>query len=84
MILSWLNRQGVSPCDPGALSREVLLSVVKYLPSYEHSGNRGAFHSWLRTIVCRRTADYWRTIDADTQAQGDSGSTAALQEIVDP
>jgi RNA polymerase sigma-70 factor (ECF subfamily) len=58
--------------------------VVKYLPDYEHSGNRGAFRSWLRTIVCSRTANYWRAIDADTQAQGGSDAAAALQEIADP
>jgi RNA polymerase sigma-70 factor (ECF subfamily) len=84
LILSWLNRQGVPPCDLEDLSQEVLLSVVRYLPDYEHSGNRGAFRSWLRTIVCRRTADYWRTIGADTHAQGGSGATAALQDIADP
>jgi RNA polymerase sigma-70 factor (ECF subfamily) len=84
LILSWLNRQGVPACDLDDLTQEVLLCVVKYLPRYEHSGNRGAFRSWLRTIVCRRTADYWREIDADTQAQGGSGATAALQEIADP
>ncbi len=84
LILSWLNRQGVRPGDLEDLTQEVLLSVVKYLPGYEHSGNRGAFRSWLRTIVCRRTADYWRALDVDTQAQGGSGAAAALQEIADP
>jgi hypothetical protein len=58
--------------------------LVKYRPSYEHSGNRGAYRSWLRTIVCRRTADYWRTIDADTQAQSGRVATVAVQEIIDP
>jgi RNA polymerase sigma-70 factor (ECF subfamily) len=48
-----------------------------------HSGQRGAFHSWLRAIVCSRTADYWRALDAATQAQGGSGA-AALQEIAEP
>ena len=66
------------------LSQEVLLSVVKHLPGFQHSGRRGAFRSWLRTIVCSRTADYWREIDAGTQASGGSGATAALQEIADP
>jgi RNA polymerase sigma-70 factor (ECF subfamily) len=84
LILSWLNRQGVPPADLEDLSQEVLLSVVKNLPDYEHSGNRGAFRCWLRTIVCRRTADYWRTIDVDTKARGGSGAAAALQEIADP
>ncbi len=84
LILGWLNRQGVPARDLEDLSQEVLLSVVKHLPGFQHSGNRGAFRSWLRTIVCSRTADYWREIDAGIQAQGGSGTTAALQEIADP
>ena len=84
LILSWLNRQGVPPGDLEDLSQEVLVSVVKYLPGYQHSGNRGAFRCWLRTIVCRRMADHWRALDADTRPQGGSGATAALQQIADP
>src|SRR5215468_11034790 len=84
LILGWLNRQGVPASDREDLSQEVLLSVVQHLPGFQHSGHRGAFRSWLRTIVCRRTADYWRAIDASTQAQGGSVATAALQEIADP
>ncbi len=84
LILGWLNRQGVPAGDLEDLSQEVLLSVVKHLPGFEHSGQRGAFRSWLRTIVCSRTADYWRAIDAGTQASGGSGAIAALQQIADP
>jgi RNA polymerase sigma-70 factor (ECF subfamily) len=84
LILGWLNRQGVPAGDLEDLSQEVLLSVVKHLPGFQHSGQRGAFRAWLRTIVCSRTADYWRAIDADTQASGGSGATAALQQIADP
>jgi RNA polymerase sigma-70 factor (ECF subfamily) len=84
LILAWLNRQGVPARDLEDLSQEVLLSVVKQLPSFQHSGNRGAFRSWLRTIVCRRAADYWRAMDPDTEARGGSGATAALQQIADP
>jgi RNA polymerase sigma-70 factor, ECF subfamily len=84
LILGWLTRQGVPARDLEDLGQEVLLSVVKQLPSFQHSGQRGAFRSWLRTIVCRRTADYWRAQGADTQPQGGSGAVAALQEIADP
>jgi RNA polymerase sigma-70 factor (ECF subfamily) len=84
LILGWLHRQGVPARDLEDLSQEVLLSVVKQLPGFQHSGQRGAFRSWLRTIVCRRTADYWRALDADTQARGGSSATAALQQIADP
>src|SRR4051812_27427786 len=80
LIIGWLNRQGVPAGDLEDLSQEVLLSVVKHLPGFQHSGQRGAFRCWMRTIVCRRTADYWRSIDAGTAARGGSGATAALQE----
>jgi RNA polymerase sigma-70 factor (ECF subfamily) len=83
LILGWLHRQGVPARDREDLGQEVLLSVVKHLPAFQHSGHRGAFRSWLRTIVCSRTADYWRGVDAATPAGG-SGATAALQEIADP
>src|SRR5580693_10123756 len=79
LIIGWLNRQGVPAVDLEDLSQDVLLSVVKHLTSFEHSGHRGAFRSWLRTIVCNRTTDYWRTTGARTQASGGSGATAALQ-----
>jgi RNA polymerase sigma-70 factor (ECF subfamily) len=84
LILGWLTRQGVPASDLEDLSQEVLLSVVKHLPGFQHSGQRGAFRCWLRTIFCSRTADYWRAIDANTQAQGGSSATAALQQIADP
>jgi RNA polymerase sigma-70 factor (ECF subfamily) len=84
LIIGWLNRQGVPAVDLEDLSQDVLLSVVKHLPTFEHSGHRGAFRSWLRTIVCSRTADYWRAAGARTPASGGSGATAALQQITDP
>ena len=84
LIIGWLNRQGVPAVDLDDLSQDVLLSVVKHLPTFEHSGHRGAFRSWLRTIVCSRTNNYWRAIDASNQASGGSGATAALQQFADP
>ncbi|HKB39843.1 MAG TPA: sigma-70 family RNA polymerase sigma factor [Gemmataceae bacterium] len=83
LILGWLNRQGVPARDLEDLSQEVLLSVVKHLPGFQHSGHRGAFRSWLRTTVCSRTADYWRAMDVATPTGG-SGAVAALQQIADP
>jgi RNA polymerase sigma-70 factor (ECF subfamily) len=84
LILGWLNRQGVPPRDLEDLSQDILLTVVKHLPTFQHSGNRGAFRSWLRAIVCSRTADYWRAVDPGNQADGGSGATAALQQVEDP
>src|SRR3954449_7215431 len=74
LIIGWLNRQGIPSCDLEDLSQDVLLSVVKHLPTFAHSGRRGAFRTWLRTIVCSRTADYWRAAGASTPAGGGSGA----------
>jgi RNA polymerase sigma-70 factor (ECF subfamily) len=84
LIIGWLNRQGVPAVDLEDLSQDVLLSVVQHLPSFEHSGQRGAFRSWLRTIVCNRTTDYWRAAGTGAAASGGSGAAAALQQIADP
>jgi RNA polymerase sigma-70 factor, ECF subfamily len=84
LIIGWLNRQGVPAADVEDLSQDVLLSVVKHLPGFEHSGRRGAFRSWLRTIVCSRTTDYWRGFGPSAKASGGSGAMAALQQIADP
>jgi RNA polymerase sigma-70 factor (ECF subfamily) len=84
LIVGWLSRQGVPPGDLEDLGQDVLLSVVRHLPAFQHSGRRGAFRSWLRAIACSRTADYWRAADAGAQAEGGSGATAALQQLADP
>jgi len=84
LILGWLCHQGVPTRDLEDVSQDVLLSVVKHLPGFRHSGHRGVFRSWLRTIVCSRTVDYWRAIDAATLGRGGSGAAVALQEIADP
>ena len=84
LIVGWVKRQGVATRDIDDLSQDILLSVVKYLPTFEHSGRPGAFRSWLRTIVGSRTIDYWRAIEAGTQASGASDATAALRQIEDP
>src|SRR6516162_303996 len=84
LIIGWLNRQGVPARDLDDLSQDILLSVVQHLPTFQHSGRRGAFRSWLRTIVCSRTTDYWRAADPAGQASGGSGATAALEQLADP
>ena len=40
LIFGWLNRQGVPARDLEDLSQEVLLSVVKQLPGFQHSGGQ--------------------------------------------
>jgi RNA polymerase sigma-70 factor (ECF subfamily) len=84
LVIAWLKRRGVPGVDVEDLSQDILPSAVTHLPTFEHSGYRGAFRSWLRTIVCSRTTDYWRTTRASTQKGGGSDAAAALEQIADP
>jgi RNA polymerase sigma-70 factor (ECF subfamily) len=60
LIRSWLGTQGLASADADDLTQETLLVVVRELPAFQHSGRRGAFRNWLRTISVHRLRDFWR------------------------
>ena len=84
LLLTWLGRQQVPKNDIDDLVQEILLAVFQYLPSFRHSGQRGAFRAWLRTIACNRARDYWRAQKHRTPASGGSDVKEVLNQIEDP
>jgi RNA polymerase sigma-70 factor (ECF subfamily) len=60
LLQCWLRQYGVPPADVDDLVQEVLTVLVRELPSFQHSGQRGAFRRWLRTIVVHRVQGYRR------------------------
>ena len=60
LIANWLRRVRVASSDVEDLSQNVMLALVKNLPTFEHSGRPGAFRSWLRVIVFQNAGLYWR------------------------
>ena len=83
LIVGWLRRQSVPASDLDDLMQEILLKVVRSLPSFEHSGQSGAFRSWLRTIVHNCCCDYWRSPARRAGAGGDEAA-AALELLEEP
>jgi len=82
-LVGWLRHHEVPPQDVDDLTQEILLSVVKSLPAYEHNGNQGAFRAWLRTIVLKRVIDYRRSRRSRVRfASKEAG--LALEELVSP
>jgi RNA polymerase sigma-70 factor (ECF subfamily) len=59
-IQGWLRRHAVQPADVDDLTQEVLRSVVRALPNFEHDLRRGAFRRWLRTITVNHLRAFWR------------------------
>ncbi len=69
LIHSWLQRHAVQPADIDDLTQEVLRSVVRALPNFQHDLRRGAFRRWLRTITVNQLRSFWR--DRHPQTGGD-------------
>jgi RNA polymerase sigma-70 factor, ECF subfamily len=80
LMVGWLRGQGVPPGEIDDLVQEILLSVVRSLPQFDHSGRLGAFRAWLRTIAFRRAQDYWRSSGRTPAA----GSGVDLTQLADP
>jgi RNA polymerase sigma-70 factor, ECF subfamily len=84
LIVGWLHRQAVPDGEIDDLVQEIFLAVVGGLPAFSHSGRRGAFRSWLRTIASNYSCDYWKSPARRTTAPGQDAATAALALLEDP
>jgi RNA polymerase sigma-70 factor (ECF subfamily) len=84
LVAGWLRRQSVPDADLDDLVQEIFLAVVRGLPSFSHSGRRGAFRSWLRTIAYNYSCDYWKSPARRMVASGDDAARSALGLLEDP
>jgi len=82
-LRNWLVRDGVQTADSDDLVQEVLLTVSRELPQFEHSGRVGAFRSWLRTILVHRLRDFWRSKKYRPAATGGSSWAEQLEQLAD-
>jgi RNA polymerase sigma-70 factor, ECF subfamily len=64
--------------------QEIFLAVVRGLPSFCHSGRRGAFRAWLRTIAYNYSCDYWKSPARRMAAASDDAAESALRLLADP
>jgi RNA polymerase sigma-70 factor (ECF subfamily) len=59
-VRSWLGQFAVPASDADDIVQEVLGTLVRELPEFEHSGRRGAFRAFVRTIASNRLRTFWR------------------------
>jgi RNA polymerase sigma-70 factor, ECF subfamily len=83
LIVGWLHRHAVPSYDIDDLVQEILLKLVRSLPSFKHSGRPGAFRSWLRTIARNNCRDYWKSPSRRAAAPADAAALA-LEQLEDP
>jgi len=60
LINWWLTRQHVKKQDAVEISQEVMIVLLRKLPDFAHSGNVGAFRSWLRQITANQLKSHAR------------------------
>ncbi len=83
LIRNWLGRQNVSGADADDVAQDVLVVVLRKLPSFEHNGRAGAFRNWLRTITVNCLRDFWKTQRLRPAAAGDSSFEDAIALLAD-
>jgi RNA polymerase sigma-70 factor (ECF subfamily) len=63
LLRSWIARYEVQAADADDLVQDVLVVVMRELPSFRHNQQPGAFRTWLRRIVVNRLRNFWRKRD---------------------
>lgn len=57
---------------------------MRGLPTFEHSGRRGAFRAWLRAVAYNHSCNYWRSPARRLSTLSDTMADATLARLEDP
>jgi RNA polymerase sigma factor (sigma-70 family) len=80
LIRRWVRPNVAQEADSEDVVQDVLATLVRELPRFEHNRNPGAFRTWLRSMTVNRLRVVWRTRPATT---GDD-VLARLLQLEDP
>lgn len=72
LLKFWIRGRHVPKSDEDDVLQECLTSIAAGLNGFCHDEENSSFRGWLRTIVNRRAADYFRQRDDEPQARPDS------------
>ena len=83
LLHGWVGRYEVQASDADDLVQDVLVVLMRELPSFHHNGRTGSFRNWLRRIVVNRLRNFWRSRRHGEIASGDSRVMQRLDELED-
>lgn len=83
LLRKWLGRFDVETHDAEDLVQDVLLTMSRELPKFEHSGRTGAFRNWLRTILVHRLRNFWRSRRHRPLAAGGSTWAEWIEQLAE-
>ena len=84
LIERWVRPHVAQRADAEDLVQEVMTTLVRELPRFDHNERPGAFRSWLRTITIHRLRAYWDKRDARPAGAGGADPQEALAQLADP
>jgi RNA polymerase sigma-70 factor (ECF subfamily) len=79
LIQRWLRHFGTREADIDDLVQEVMSVVVQKMPRFDHSGQRGAFRRWLRSIAFNHAQLQFRA-----RQKVDRDPAQAITEVPNP
>ncbi|QGQ21957.1 sigma-70 family RNA polymerase sigma factor [Gimesia benthica] len=65
LLLFWMRKKNVPASAEDEVLQECWISAFKAIGNFERGEDKGTFRGWLRTIVHRRAADYFRKVPKD-------------------
>jgi len=83
LLRGWIDRYDVQPSDADDLIQDVLIVLMRELPSFRHNQQPGAFRSWLKRIVINRLRNFWRASGRGGAVTGGSDVMCRLDELED-
>jgi RNA polymerase sigma-70 factor (ECF subfamily) len=83
LINKWVMRFDSARNEVADITQDVLITVVRELPKFEHNGRTGAFRNWLRTITINKIRANWKKKNRLPIAQGQE-MEQVLNQFADP
>jgi RNA polymerase sigma-70 factor (ECF subfamily) len=84
LIHGWVRRYDIQAEDVSDLTQEVLGTVHREMPWFEHNQHPGAFRCWLRTITANRIRAFWKQRRSHRLPAADGDLEQRLAELEDP
>lgn len=81
IVYGFLRKRGLQDADSADLTQDVLRQVSEKARNWEYDPQRGAFRSWLFTVVQNRLTDHWRKERHRDRGSGDTGDQQHLEQI---
>ncbi|MDA7541547.1 sigma-70 family RNA polymerase sigma factor [bacterium] len=84
LLLFWIRKKNVPSNGVDDVLQDSWISVAKGIGSFDKDSGKGTFRGWLRTIVQRRVADYFRSLPEDQGIAQEVLDAAVAPQQKDP